>query len=164
MVKNRLDYGCTSLSFPVTLAAIGVEVPSCIMFNGGALLSSWVTGWECQGWEVSTSPQLAHNNRVPNGWSRLRHHVRWRKRLLKGYRREASHIQQVALHHFSQRGHFLLLPYLLVRTEQCREEHPCTRVEALGGEGASSQELAVLLVLKLNVSGRNLSPSSGPHG
>lgn len=27
MVKNGLDYGCTSLSFPVALAAIGVEVP-----------------------------------------------------------------------------------------------------------------------------------------
>jgi len=28
----------------------GVEVPLCIVFNAAALLSSWVTGQDCQVW------------------------------------------------------------------------------------------------------------------
>jgi hypothetical protein len=56
MVKNGLDHGCISLSFPVALASIGVEISPCIVFNGGALLLSWVTGQECQVLEFSTSP------------------------------------------------------------------------------------------------------------
>ena len=44
MVKNGLDYGCTSLSFPVALAAISVDVPLVPLCDGAAQLSSWVTG------------------------------------------------------------------------------------------------------------------------
>ena len=56
MVKNGLDSGCISLSFPIVLASIGVEIPLCIVFNGGALLSPWVAGQVCQVLEFSTSP------------------------------------------------------------------------------------------------------------